>query len=119
MIVDDDEHFGRNAAEFLGLHGFNCLFSGRPVEGLAAAREFMPELAVIDFEMPELDGAGLAAGLLGIPGLGGLPLICLTAFPEGAADRLAAVCPSCLVLDKTDGLTGLLSAVNGILGTEK
>ncbi len=118
LIVDDDEAFGRNTARFLHLHGYRCRFESLPAEGLAAAAAFGPELAVIDFEMPGLNGAQLAAGLLGLAGLAGLPMICLTAHPEGAAEALLRVNPLCRVLDKTGGLTGLLAAVKEMLGKE-
>ncbi|OGR37322.1 MAG: hypothetical protein A2X29_06610 [Elusimicrobia bacterium GWA2_64_40] len=118
LIVDDDEAYGRNTARFLDLHGFSCRCESRPGEGLAAAAAFGPALAVIDFEMPGLNGAQLAAGLLGQAGPDGLPMICLTAHPEGAAEALLRVNPLCRVLDKTWGLAGLLAAVREILGKE-
>lgn len=118
LIVDDDEAYGRNTARFLGLHGYTCRYESRPAEGLAAAAAFGPALAVIDFEMPGLNGAQLAAGLLGLAGRDGLPMICLTAHPDGAAGELLRVNPACRVLDKTGGLSGLLAAVKEILGKE-
>lgn len=118
LIVDDDEAYGLNTYRFLWLHGYSCRYESRPAEGLAAAAAFLPDLAVIDFEMPGLNGAQLAAGLLALAGQGGLPMICLTAYPEGAAEQLLPVNPLCRVLDKTGGLRGLLAAVKEILGKE-
>jgi CheY-like chemotaxis protein len=51
----------------------------RALDGLAAAREFKPDLILLDVMMPDLDGGDVLAQLKGEPSLKDVPVVFLTA----------------------------------------
>jgi DNA-binding response OmpR family regulator len=51
----------------------------RAINGLAAAREFKPDLVLLDVMMPDLDGGDVLAQLKGDPKLKDVPVVFLTA----------------------------------------
>jgi len=48
-------------------------------DGLAAAREFKPDLVILDVMMPDMDGGDVAAGIRQDPALRKVPVVFLTA----------------------------------------
>ncbi len=50
---------------------------------LAAAREFQPDLILLDVMMPEIDGAELATAIQSDPALQHVPIVFLTAILSG------------------------------------
>ena len=51
----------------------------RALKGLSAAREFKPDLVLLDVMMPDLDGGDVLAQLKGDPNLTDVPVVFLTA----------------------------------------
>jgi two-component system chemotaxis response regulator CheY len=79
LIVDDSRIVRRFARTALEALGFTCLEAGNGLEALSACRMTMPDLVLLDWEMPVLDGLGFATALRAEPN-GGAPkiLFCTT-----------------------------------------
>jgi two-component system cell cycle response regulator DivK len=60
LIIDDDPDNAQALAEILRANGHQVRIGYDGREGLRLASERMPELALLDVEMPKLDGPGLA-----------------------------------------------------------
>lgn len=59
LIVDDEPHMLRLSEAFLRKGGFDSfLFGVNGIEAVKVAREMRPDLIIIDYMMPELDGLG-------------------------------------------------------------
>ena len=91
LVVDDN----RDAAETLhaGLvhHGYDVVVAFDPAAAMKIAREFRPGIALLDIEMPEMNGYELAAQLRGLDELGGtLRLVAVTGFGQ-PSDRERAL----------------------------
>jgi DNA-binding response OmpR family regulator len=56
LIIDDDEATHDVLGEYLRLSGYRVLHANNGLEGLAQLREHLPDLALLDVQMPELDG---------------------------------------------------------------
>lgn len=56
LIIDDDETTHDVLGEYLVLSGYRVLNAYNGVEGLALLREQAPDLALLDVQMPEMDG---------------------------------------------------------------
>ena len=56
LIVDDDETTHEVLGEYLILSGYRVLNAYNGLEGLALLREQLPDIALLDVQMPELDG---------------------------------------------------------------
>jgi DNA-binding NtrC family response regulator len=60
LVVDDDDDVAWTLEQHLLLDGYTVRVAHDGEEGLAFLRERMPDLVVLDVEMPVLDGPGLA-----------------------------------------------------------
>jgi CheY-like chemotaxis protein len=87
MVVDDERAFTemiRMSLEQLG--DYAVLEVNDATEAVSAARDFRPELILLDVMMPEMDGGDVAAGIGKDPDLAHVPVIYMTALvsPEEA-----------------------------------
>jgi CheY-like chemotaxis protein len=82
LVVDDNEDAVELMAEMLRTLGFEVQVALDPVAALALARDFQPEVAVLDIGLPVMDGYELATRLREL--LGGRPcrLIALTGYGQ-------------------------------------
>ena len=80
LLIDDDEGITRALAMYLDAHG-SCQVrvenAGR--RAVAAAREFRPDVIVLDIVMPDADGGTIAAEIKADPVLRDTPVVFLTA----------------------------------------
>ena len=79
LIVDDDKRFRKVLhVLFDSGSGFDaCVEAQNGVEAIAKAKQLLPNLAILDFSMPEMSGLELARNLKAI--LPELPIFMLTA----------------------------------------
>ncbi|HQT76091.1 MAG: two-component system response regulator [Rhodospirillales bacterium 20-64-7] len=78
-VIADDSAFVRKAARvILEALGFDCREARNGRETLDICHEDMPTLLLLDWEMPELDGIGVATTLRAEPGRGPIILFCST-----------------------------------------
>ena len=86
LIVEDKANNVEIFTRLLQRVGFECVSAGTKEGGLAAAREHLPDLVLMDIRMPMVDGgeecqtAGLeaAAELKADPATSSIPVIALT-----------------------------------------
>lgn len=91
LVVDDDPDLSLLMSLFLRKQGHEVSIAGDGVEALERIRERTPEMVVLDWNMPRLDGLGLARTIRGELGLTTLPLLMVTALPDHAKARANGV----------------------------
>ncbi len=79
LIVDDHETNRDILVTRLGMHGYELLQAADGEEALAAAREHLPDLILLDVMMPKLDGIEVTRRLKADTGLPFMPIILVTA----------------------------------------
>jgi two-component system, OmpR family, response regulator len=80
LIVDDEQSITRLLKLNLEKTGFYTVRDeNQGMRALEAAREFRPDLIVLDVMMPDIDGGDVAAAIQREPLLRGIPIIFLTA----------------------------------------
>ena len=80
LLVDDEVDFTRLLRANLEITGvYEVQMENNPVRVLEAARAFKPDLVVLDFLMPGMDGGEVAAQLRGDSVLKNTPVLFLTA----------------------------------------
>lgn len=84
LIVDDNADNREILAIFLEHFGYRVLKAGNGVEGMAQAREHAPDLILMDISMPVLDGFEATELLKLDPLTAGIPIVAVTAHPDGA-----------------------------------
>lgn len=60
LIVDDNATAADSLAQILGLHGYETAAAYGGIEGFEKMRTFLPQVAILDIGMPEVDGYALA-----------------------------------------------------------
>jgi len=80
LIVEDNENNRCLFRDILTFHGFQVSVAADGQEGVTMARELMPDLILMDIQMPGMDGMTAGALLKGDPATSGLKIIALTSF---------------------------------------
>jgi two-component system, cell cycle response regulator DivK len=79
LIIDDDIDIADALAEIMRTEGHNVRVGFDGQEGLRLARERVPQVALLDVEMPILDGPGMAYEMfLHDMGLEEIPVVLLS-----------------------------------------
>lgn len=68
LVVDDDSTTRRLFGSLLGRAGFEVLYAKDGNEGREMARRFLPDLVLLDYNMPVVDGMEVAERLKKEPG---------------------------------------------------
>lgn len=86
LIVDDEEDLAAAVEALLRREGFRTykVFDGKA--GLEAAGELLPDLILLDYEMPELDGLQVIERLRADPATAGIPVLLNSAGRVSMAD---------------------------------
>jgi len=90
LIVDDDVEIRALVRRVLEGDGFAVIEAPNGLIGHARALEFKPDLIVIDWNMPELDGHDAAIRLKADPFTAAIPIVMLTSRSQ-PADKVAAL----------------------------
>jgi CheY-like chemotaxis protein len=80
LIVEDNENNRSLLKDILVFHGYEIVVAADGTEGVVLARERMPDLILMDIQMPGMDGMTAAGILKSDPATSGLKIIALTSF---------------------------------------
>lgn len=84
LLVDDDADIRLVARMALKRAGFDVRVATNGAEALAAAATDRPDVILLDWMMPEMDGPEVCRRLKNDPSLDGVPVIFLTARSQSA-----------------------------------
>lgn len=82
LVVDDNVDAADLTAEILRMHGLKVDVAYGGIEGIAVAREVMPNVIFLDLGMPGLDGYQVAKELRSDRSFQGVKIIALTAWGD-------------------------------------
>ena len=85
LVIDDDPTLIKMVKPFLEAHGFLVTTAGDGDEGIAEIKRGVPDLIVLDVQMPKMNGYTFIFEMKRIPGTKNIPIIVLTA-KEGMAE---------------------------------
>lgn len=94
LIVDDHPDSNAFMAEFFRLHGFRTVHAEDGEAALRQALVSLPDVILLDLEMPVLGGEGFRERQLLEPALAGVPVVCVSGRydAEERAGRLGLPC---------------------------
>jgi CheY-like chemotaxis protein len=79
LVIDDEEQIATAVETLLRAQGYRVSKAFDGQRGLALAREQHPDLVVLDYELPEMDGLEVIAALRHEPRTRGIPVLLTTA----------------------------------------
>jgi len=79
LVVDDDPVIVKLLQVNFEMEGYTVLSASDGEEGLAKARESMPDVIVLDVMMPKMDGLQVAGELRGDTATSGIPILLVSA----------------------------------------
>ncbi len=82
VIVDDEFGLADVLTATLSDVGFRVLSAANGKQGLEVMAEHPPDLVLLDYMMPLLDGAGVLKAMRATPTLAAVPVIMMSAVPE-------------------------------------
>ena len=89
LHIEDDPNNRRLVQKLLGAAGHEVIEAAGGVEGIRLARDTLPDLVLVDINIPDLDGYEVTLRLRGMPTLREVPIVAITA--EGDRDSTLAV----------------------------
>lgn len=111
LVIDDDVPILEAIGDLLRSEGFAVRQEPDSIRAVQAAREFDPDVVLLDLMMPGADGVVVARGLRGEPVTSGVPVVLMTAHPDAA--RIASEMAADAWLRKPFSARALLRAVRG------
>lgn len=89
LVIDDEFAIAELLEAVLAEHGYRVVTAANGRQGLDRLAELRPDLVLVDFMMPILDGPGMVRAMREDPTLRSVPIIVMSAVAEAAArDRL-------------------------------
>jgi DNA-binding response OmpR family regulator len=83
ILIVDDEEAGRQALEgVLFSQGFHLVFAENGAEAIQKAREWMPDLILLDVMMPQMDGMEVCRTMRADSVLAEIPILLVTALDD-------------------------------------
>ena len=80
LVVEDNELNLRLVCDLLRVHGFETRAVNDGRDALEAARDFRPDLTVMDVQLPHVSGLDLIVAMKGDPTLSAAPILAVTAY---------------------------------------
>lgn len=80
LIVEDNELNMKLFADLLDAHGYETRQTREGLKAIGIARSFMPDLILMDIQLPEVSGLEVTKWLKDDKALAGIPVVAVTAF---------------------------------------
>lgn len=78
LVIDDEEDYRIIIADVLKTEGFEVRLARDGEEGLRMLKEARPEVILVDWMMPRMDGEKFCRAMRAEPGLKDIPVLMLT-----------------------------------------
>jgi CheY-like chemotaxis protein len=116
LVVDDEFAIADLLETILSDEGYRVLTACNGKQGLAKMTDAMPDLILLDFMMPILDGAGMLRAIAAAPAYQDIPVIMISSLNE---EVIAEKCAGYTAfLRKPFRVAAVLSTVARVLGDE-
>ena len=117
LFAEDQLDFLAVNKLFLERHGYRVVAAEDGEQAVLAAQECRPDVIVMDFSMPRMDGIRATAALKTHPSTRDIPVLMLTAHSYGSVGRRAREAGCVAVISKPCDPKRVLNEVESLLGT--
>ncbi len=91
MIVDDEKYVRESLGKILNKEGYEIRSSASGDEALNLLSEIKPDVILLDFKMPGLDGVEVCKRIRANANTRDIPIIMITAYPHEKTEALICV----------------------------
>ena len=89
LVVDDNDRNRKLALDVLNAEGFRTFGAATAGQGIALAREHVPDVVLMDLRLPDMDGVDATRKLASHERTANIPVVAMSASPlEGSEDWL-------------------------------
>ncbi len=115
LVVEDNELNLKLFCDLLRVHQFAAepVRDGR--EAVARARDFVPDLIIMDIQMPHVTGYELILELKADPDLSAIPVMAVTAYAGREDEERIRAAGAAAYVSKPISLARFIDAVNALL----
>ena len=89
LVVEDQDDNRRIVRDLLTAHGYELLEAVTGIEGVAMAQAHVPDLILMDIQLPGLDGYEATRRIKADPALRHIPLIAVTSYALSGDEAIA------------------------------
>ena len=115
LIVEDNELDVKLLKDILEGHGYETLQTGDGLEAISLALAHLPDLILMDIQLPEISGLEVTRRLRGDNRSRHIPIVAVTAFGMGWHEREALDSGCDAYISKPISILGFLSTVESFL----
>lgn len=94
LLIEDNEQNRYLATFLLEHHGYKVIAAADGPDGIAQTSRVIPDLVLLDIQLPVMDGYAVACALRGIDTLNNTPIIAVTSYAM-AGDRKKCLAAGC------------------------
>ena len=115
LLIEDEPHIAEAIRFLLGLDGWAVTVLADGIEGLAAVRDRLPDLVILDLMLPGLSGLEILKALRGDPATAATPVMMLTAKGQGRDREAAERAGANLFMAKPFSNAEIVAAARGLV----
>ncbi len=115
LIVEDTKTISHLLQVYLMGWGLEFIEASNGVEGLAKAKQLLPDLIISDVRMPEMDGFELCASVRSDRQLHSVPLVLLTSLKDETSRQKGVMVGATAFLSKPVSVVELREKVSKLL----
>jgi len=82
LIIDDDPNLCALLEQVFSAPGYQVMVANDGNKGLQVAKDYKPDVVIVDLNMPEINGHQVCVGLRAEPATSNIPIMMLTAVRE-------------------------------------
>ena len=113
LVVDDEFGIAESLRDILQDEGYRVVLAQDGKEGLAEASQLRPELILVDYMMPALDGVKMCAAIQSAAETQHIPIVMMSAIEHS---RIPPGCKAAAFLHKPFDIADLLAVVKKLAG---
>jgi two-component system cell cycle response regulator DivK len=114
LVVEDNELNLKLFCDLLEVHDYEPTPVRDGLEAIEAARATMPDLIIMDIQLPHISGLELIAALKADAELAHIPILAVTAYASPADEEKARAAGAASYVSKPISLMRFIEAVEGL-----
>src|ERR1700680_735433 len=116
LVVEDNELNMKLLNDVLEAHGYDVLTTGEGAVAIAWARQYRPDLILMDLQLPDMAGLEVTQLLKAGVGSASIPLVAVTAFARAGDEKKALEHGCDAYIAKPIDLRKFLDLIAGFVG---